>query len=48
MDGVDDGWSKWLCHITNAKTDDIGFRVHCFEGINLFGDVSEQIVVRQF
>ena len=47
MDGLDDSWCQRLRHVADTQRDDFLFRMHGLEGVNLFGDISEQVVVRQ-
>ena len=47
MDGFNNGGSQGLCHIANAQRDDVNFGMHGLKGVNFFGDISEQVVVRQ-
>ena len=45
MHGLDDSRTKRLGHVADAEGDDVCLGMHHLEGIHLFGDVSEQIVV---
>ena len=44
---LDDGRCQRLRHIANTQGDDVSLGVHHSEGIDLLGDVGEQIVVLQ-
>ena len=45
--GLDDGWCQGLGDVTDTQGDHIGLGVHHLEGIDLFGNVGEQVVVLQ-
>ena len=47
MHRLDDGRTERLCDITDTERDDVGLGVHHLEGIDLLGNVSEQVVVLQ-
>ena len=43
--GLSDGRTQWLGDIADAEADNVGTRVHHLEGIDLLGNVSEQVIV---
>ena len=45
--GLDDGWCQWLGDVADTQGDNVGLGVHHLEGIDLFGNVGEQVVVLQ-
>ena len=42
---LNDSRTEWLGDITNTQRDDIGLGVHHLEGIDLLGNIGEQVVV---
>ena len=47
MDGFNNSGSQGLCHIAYTQRYDVTLRMRSLKGIDLFGDISEQVVVRQ-
>ncbi len=47
MNSLDDSWAQGLGDVANAEADDVGLGVLCLEDVHLFGNVREQVVVRQ-
>ena len=48
MHSVDDGGAEGLRDVADAEADDVGLGVHGLVGVDLLGNVGEEVVLLQF